>query len=784
MVTSLSANALQVNFDSVLSMENVGMVKMFKTMEETGLKGFLGVQCSVYEGEVIEFFANAKVIAGTIVSFVANRKMVITKDVFAVTFQLPTEGMVGFTDLPAKVVSEMKMRFSSTDVAFRPPNKKKEIKFEYRLLHDIVAKALCAKAGSFDVVTSKKFDLMVAISAGLKLSLLLEKVVKANLGESVKLHPLKVLKNKSALTYMKKNIAVEQAGEPSKPSTDTASGDEGLQSLTNRPVKEIVAKKKIVKEKAVENKQQTVLVVRKPVVAGSQAAPEKSKSGTSLDEESRPLSKLGPVKKVGAAPKRKLVLDSYDSKSTISLPLVKITKKQRTKRTNPVNKTAGDQAEANPGPATEIPAEAEDVSIASAPKKNVESTEAVEAQDFNKDRSIVVRTELEQPSQQPMTCASKGIFALVEIREINWATHFPSKIDPASKGKEILEAYALPNQWRSTFCCYSTQIGKIYPTRCVNMISGHTSALSMYETELKKRVDEHQANFDLAEPALRILDCLPLLAAESSVAGSTLDDTLQITCTMGRLVFSQETEAPDPGTEKQPTKEAEQRILAIENQDHEEEQPAPELRRRMLKSSHQCSNILERLKILWSKLLMSTRLKREPAQEAEYADERLAQAGSSHSSPIHSSFSVHSSTLVRNNEDHQGTSPSSLQMVRYTDNNSEEDEEDFAQDMKRIVDSMDSKVDMLRDTQAYRKMESELSGRNLSKKIDQVAVNFNSSQTALETSLVRQFTEHQMQVNSDLYFVKMQLAELVNHFKEMSDAKKREGPSSKKRRLL
>ncbi|KZV56703.1 hypothetical protein F511_30048 [Dorcoceras hygrometricum] len=64
----------------------------------------------------------------------------------------------------------MRNRFSGSDEPFRAPSKKKGMKFEYRLLHDIVAKALCAKAGSFDVVTSEKFDLMVAITAGLKVN--------------------------------------------------------------------------------------------------------------------------------------------------------------------------------------------------------------------------------------------------------------------------------------------------------------------------------------------------------------------------------------------------------------------------------------------------------------------------------------------------------------------------------------------------------------------------------------------------------------------------------------
>ncbi|KZV36162.1 hypothetical protein F511_22830 [Dorcoceras hygrometricum] len=89
--------------------------------------------------------------------------MVVTKDVFAEMFHLPTEGMVSFSGLPAKAVAHMKVLFSGTDVPFRPPNKKKDMKIEYRFLHDIVAKSLSAKAGSFDVVTTEKFEMMVVL---------------------------------------------------------------------------------------------------------------------------------------------------------------------------------------------------------------------------------------------------------------------------------------------------------------------------------------------------------------------------------------------------------------------------------------------------------------------------------------------------------------------------------------------------------------------------------------------------------------------------------------------
>ncbi|KZV51424.1 hypothetical protein F511_35846 [Dorcoceras hygrometricum] len=216
--------------------------------------------------------------------------MVITKDVFAETFGLMYEGMVGFLDLPAQALAKMRMRFSSTDFPFRTPNKKREMKIEYRLLHDIVAKALCAEAGSFDLVTSEKFDLMVVISASLKvnwahvlfqtlvamvhtptkqsqglavqLSVLIEKFVKADHGESIKLHSLKVLNYKSVLTYMKKNLGVGPVGETIKASCETAGEHkytaDSFQSLTNKPEKEAVVKKK--PEKAVEAKKKKKLL--------------------------------------------------------------------------------------------------------------------------------------------------------------------------------------------------------------------------------------------------------------------------------------------------------------------------------------------------------------------------------------------------------------------------------------------------------------------------------------------------------------------------------------------
>ncbi|KZV55774.1 filament-like plant protein [Dorcoceras hygrometricum] len=172
--------------------------------------------------------------------------MVITKDVFVEAFGLPTEGMVSFINLSAQTVVEMRMRFSGTDVPFRAPNKKKEVKVEYRLLHDIVAMALCAKV-------------------------------------------------------------------------------------------------------------------------------------------------------------------------------------------------AGDQDGFNPGPILDIPTGDDNASAAADQEEHVEYTDKMEIEAVDKEQYIVVRSDPKHTAQQLVTSSGKIVHALVQIKEINWVTHFLPKIDPAAKGKELLQ---------------------------------------------------------------------------------------------------------------------------------------------------------------------------------------------------------------------------------------------------------------------------------------------------------------------------------------------------------
>ncbi|KZV27290.1 hypothetical protein F511_28753 [Dorcoceras hygrometricum] len=147
-------------------------------------------------------------IDGEIVYTVSEIKVSFSKESSVEFFKLPSEGILGCSVILAHAMADMNELFSMTGAPSCPSSKKKDMKVEHWLLNDIVAKSLTASwVGSFDVVTTERVDRMVAINTRIKLSLLLEKLVEVDLGESVALYPLKVLNTKSVHTYKLKNQA-------------------------------------------------------------------------------------------------------------------------------------------------------------------------------------------------------------------------------------------------------------------------------------------------------------------------------------------------------------------------------------------------------------------------------------------------------------------------------------------------------------------------------------------------------------------------------------------------
>ncbi|KZV42585.1 hypothetical protein F511_33692 [Dorcoceras hygrometricum] len=144
MASSLITSSLHVDFDSVFGMDDAGVVQMFESFIATGLKDFLGCPAVFYEAVLTEFFENSSVRDRVVVSTIRGTAIEISEEMFTAAFDLPTEGL---TDLSEK-----------------------EMKIQYRLLSDILAKTLYVKAGSFDAVTRDRFMLMTAITCNVKIN--------------------------------------------------------------------------------------------------------------------------------------------------------------------------------------------------------------------------------------------------------------------------------------------------------------------------------------------------------------------------------------------------------------------------------------------------------------------------------------------------------------------------------------------------------------------------------------------------------------------------------------
>ncbi|KZV57992.1 hypothetical protein F511_12481 [Dorcoceras hygrometricum] len=171
MASSLINNIQHVDFDSVFGMDDITITHMFELLIATGLKDFLGCPSVYYEAALIEFFENGSVREdGMVVSTIRGINVEISEGMFATAFGLPTEGLTDMSDVPKDLVFDARSLFSESEEQVSISCFKKEMKIDYRLLHDILAKKLFVKAGSFDDVTRERFMIMTAITFHVKIN--------------------------------------------------------------------------------------------------------------------------------------------------------------------------------------------------------------------------------------------------------------------------------------------------------------------------------------------------------------------------------------------------------------------------------------------------------------------------------------------------------------------------------------------------------------------------------------------------------------------------------------
>ncbi|KZV28123.1 hypothetical protein F511_29601 [Dorcoceras hygrometricum] len=195
MAYSLIANALQVNFDSVLTFPEEGMVNMFKALESTGLHGFLGFPYVLYEQDLEKFFSVAFVRENEVISVVQGKLVQISEEQFAGAFGLPIARLTEMTEVPKDLVYDATRIFSASGEPVKTSCKKREMKFEFLLMNDILAKSVTVKDRSFDAVTHERFLLMTGAP-------------NLTLGEAKTFQPPKILTMKTVGTYIAKNKSI------------------------------------------------------------------------------------------------------------------------------------------------------------------------------------------------------------------------------------------------------------------------------------------------------------------------------------------------------------------------------------------------------------------------------------------------------------------------------------------------------------------------------------------------------------------------------------------------
>ncbi|KZV56587.1 dystroglycan-like [Dorcoceras hygrometricum] len=219
MASSLYSNSQHVSFESVLTMEDPGMISMFRAIITSGLEGFLGCPAVIYESELVEFFKNGSVKDGLVVSTVNGVSIEISEQLLAETFELPVDGLSELSEMPKDKIFDAR---SIVSLSGEP-------------------------ARSFNAITVEKFSLITAIVCGVRMnwakilfsilkkmvtpgskqakgfavqiSLLLENIPTLELGESSEFPASKILTNKTVHRFVSINAqaGAEEVFGASKP---------------------------------------------------------------------------------------------------------------------------------------------------------------------------------------------------------------------------------------------------------------------------------------------------------------------------------------------------------------------------------------------------------------------------------------------------------------------------------------------------------------------------------------------------------------------------------------
>lgn len=162
---SISKTCYAVDFEEVQALNNVDINKVLGMLTESGLKKFLSCALSYNVSVAKQFFLSAKIIHGSIACTFKNVEYTISQKLFADTLELPSGGIEKISDIPDGNSDMWKLGFSLSENPISIPGEKQDLKPEFRILANIVAKSLLARAGAYDKITLEKFQYMALIAS-------------------------------------------------------------------------------------------------------------------------------------------------------------------------------------------------------------------------------------------------------------------------------------------------------------------------------------------------------------------------------------------------------------------------------------------------------------------------------------------------------------------------------------------------------------------------------------------------------------------------------------------
>lgn len=308
-------NALAVDFDSIYALGDEYVTKIFQCIEKSGLRNFLGgLSLEIYPDELLNIYGNSHINdEGAVAMRIGEFDISLDEGSFAALFSLPTEGIINFTNILSTDVDDILTVSSATSIPMKPSGARKEMKVEYQLFVDIVAKSLLAKAGSFAAMTLEKFQIMTAIIKGIPIN-----------WSAVLFH---IFKNMVSNTKQSFGFAIqmskflEDSGLP-------LNGSHSLHKSRMLNAQSVITLKPNLKSLNVTPAEFTAL--KKEI--GDELMKEKQAAKRPKDVKAG-KTKSSPAPK--PKPKRKFVDTHSDSEATIESSQPLITKKARTTKTKP-----------------------------------------------------------------------------------------------------------------------------------------------------------------------------------------------------------------------------------------------------------------------------------------------------------------------------------------------------------------------------------------------------------------------------------------------------------------